>query len=216
MTRKECRPNNEKPNTEPESAFENHQPDSGQTSDKKTSSPPRSLKNRILWEVLDWIRIFAIAGLIAWICNSFFIINTQVPTGSMEDTIPKPSRVLSSRMHYWFSDPQHGDVVLFDPPDGDEYYYVKRVIGLPGDTILIADGKVYINGSDEPLDEPYLKETPIGDFGPYEVPEGCYFVMGDNRNHSNDSRYWINTYVPRENIYAKAIFVYWPRLSIIR
>jgi len=164
-----------------------------------------------LW---DWMRIFLIAMAGAWLCNHILIMNTKVPTGSMEDTLPKPCRVISSRVHYWFSDPVRGDVVLFDPPDGDEYYYVKRVIGEPGDTILIVDGKVYINGSDEPLEEPYLKETPLPlSFGPYTVPEGCYFVMGDNRNHSNDSRYWINTFVPRDTIYAKALFVYWPRLS---
>lgn len=182
----------------------------------KAAPPEASVGSRIKKELLEWIRIFLIAAAGAWLCNHFLIMNTQVPTGSMEDTIPKPSRIISSRIHYWFSDPERGDVILFDPPDGDIYYYVKRVIGLPGDTIVIIDGKVYLNGSDEPLDEPYLREAATGSFGPYTVPEGCYFVMGDNRNHSNDSRYWHNSFVPRESIYAKALFVYWPRISLIQ
>lgn len=164
----------------------------------------------------EWIPIFIVAAIGAWLCNNFFLMNTQVPTGSMADTIPKPSRIISSRIHYWFDDPQRGDVVLFDPPFEEEYYYVKRVIGLPGDTVTIRNGLVYINDATTPLDEPYLAETPRGNFGPYQVPEDCYFVLGDNRNHSNDSRYWTTTYVPRENIYAKALFVYWPKISWIQ
>ena len=176
---------------------------------------PRPLKEKILSELIDWIKILTIAAIGAWLCNTFLLMNTEIPTGSMEDTIPTGSRIISSRVHYWFSDPERGDVILFEPPDGDIYPYVKRVIGLPGETVTIIDGLVYINDSSEPLDEPYLKEIPVGDFGPYVVPEGCYFVMGDNRNHSNDSRYWNNTFVPRDNVYAKALFSYWPRLSLI-
>ena len=176
---------------------------------------PRPLKEKILSELIDWIKILTIAAIGAWLCNTFLLMNTEIPTGSMEDTIPIGSRIISSRVHYWFSDPERGDVILFEPPDGDIYPYVKRVIGLPGETVTIIDGLVYINDSSEPLDEPYLKEIPVGDFGPYVVPEGCYFVMGDNRNHSNDSRYWNNTFVPRDNVYAKALFSYWPRLFLI-
>ena len=175
---------------------------------KEKKSPAQDIK--------EWLVILVFAALGAWLCNSFLLMNTEVPTGSMADTIPKPSRIISSRVHYWSADPKRGDVVLFDPPFEEEYYYVKRVIGLPGETVTIRDGLVYINGSTQPLEEPYLAETPRGSFGPYTVPEGCYFVMGDNRNHSNDSRYWDVKYIPRENIYAKALFVYWPRISLIR
>ena len=175
---------------------------------KEKKSPAQDIK--------EWLVILVFAALGAWLCNSFLLMNTEVPTGSMADTIPKPSRIISSRVHYWSADPKRGDVVLFDPPFEEEYYYVKRVIGLPGETVTIRDGLVYINDSTLPLEEPYLADTPRGSFGPYTVPEGCYFVMGDNRNHSNDSRYWDVKYVPRENIYAKALFVYWPRISLIR
>ncbi len=189
---------------------------------KQTSPEPSASQateapqNKLTQLIKEWIPIIIVAAIGAWLCNNFFLMNTQVPTGSMADTIPKPSRIISSRIHYWSNDPERGDVVLFDPPFEEEYYYVKRVIGLPGDTVTIRDGLIYINDATEPLDEPYLAETPRGNFGPYQVPEGCYFMLGDNRNHSNDSRYWSSPYVPRKNIYAKALIVYWPRISLIR
>ena len=97
----------------------------------------------------------------------------------------------------------------------DEKYYVKRVIGLPGEKVTIKDAKIYINDSDKPLDEPYLPEEWVYVNGSdeeltYQVPEGCYFMLGDNRNNSSDARFWNNTYLKRENVIAKAVFKYWP------
>ena len=94
--------------------------------------------------------------------------------------------------------------------DNEKVYYVKRVIGLPGETVEVKDGKVYINGSDTPLDEPYLPEPMEGSYGPYEVPEGCYFMMGDNRNNSLDARFWDNKFVAKNKIVAKVLFCYYP------
>ena len=148
--------------------------------------------------------------------NSFVLMNTEVPTGSMVETIPKPSRIISSRVHYWFSDPERGDVILFDPPFEQEYYYVKRVIGLPGETVTIRNGLVYINDSATPLDEPYLPDAPRGNFGPFQVPEGCYFMMGDNRNNSWDSRYWKNKYVEKEEILGKVSLEFYPELKSLK
>lgn len=107
---------------------------------------------------------------------------------------------------------REGDIVVFRYPDDESEIYVKRVIGLPGDTIAIEDGKIYINGSTEPLQEDYLKEEWTVATGPYtfEVPEGSYFMMGDNRNDSWDARYWSNTYVTKDKILGKALFTYWP------
>ena len=95
--------------------------------------------------------------------------------------------------------------------------FIKRVIGLPGETVTIRDGKVYINDSTEPLRDDFCPETPVGDFGPYEVPEGCYFMLGDNRNVSKDSRYWLNPYVEKDKIIGKAFLRYWPlnKISLI-
>ena len=95
-------------------------------------------------------------------------------------------------------------------------YYVKRVIGLPGDTIDIVDDNVYLNGSDTPLDEPYLAEKmKPGESFHFEVPEGCYFMMGDNRNYSMDARYWQNPYISKDKMVAKVLFEYFPTPKII-
>ena len=106
---------------------------------------------------------------------------------------------------------RRGDIVIFKYPDDESVDYLKRIIGLPGETVEIISGKVYING--ELLDEPYLSEEPTGDFGPYQVPEDSYFMLGDNRAVSKDSRYWHNTYVKKDKIIAKAFVMYWPSLK---
>ena len=166
-------------------------------------------------ELFSWIRIILIAVVIAFVINNFIIINANVPTGSMENTIMPGDRMIGLRTAYWFSDPQRGDIVIFKFPDDERETYVKRVIGMPGDKVVIKDAKIYINDAKEPLKEDYLPEewTYInGSDEPleYQVPEDSYFVLGDNRNHSADARGWINTYVKKSKIIAKAEFVYWP------
>lgn len=169
-------------------------------------------------EIISWIQIIVAAVAIALVLNNFVIANSRVPTGSMEKTIMAKSRVIGSRLSYIRSDPKRGDVVIFHFPDDPtgKLYYVKRVIGLPGETVNIVDGKVYINGSDTPLDEPYLAEPMEGSYGPYTVPEGCYFMLGDNRNNSQDARFWQNKYVAKDKIIAKVLFSYYPKLGKIR
>ncbi|MEG7532000.1 MAG: signal peptidase I, partial [Hungatella sp.] len=117
---------------------------------------------------------------------------------------------------YHFTDPKRGDIIIFRFPDDESIYYVKRIIGMPGDIIDIRDGQVYLNNSEAPLEEPYIRE-PM-DPSPalhYEVPEGSYFMMGDNRNYSADSRFWQNTFVKREKIIAKVLFRYFPTIGKI-
>ena len=110
---------------------------------------------------------------------------------------------------YWFGEPQRGDIIVFWAPDLEKTRYVKRIIAKAGDTLEIVNGTVYLNG--EELNEPYLREAMRAeDFGPVTVPEGSYFCMGDNRNHSLDARYWENTWVTKEDIIGKVYFVYWP------
>ena len=174
---------------------------------KDTSNGGGSLKV----EILSWIQILLVAACIAFVLNTFIIANSRVPSGSMENTIMTNDRVIGSRLSYHFSDPERGDIVIFKYPDDPSIYYVKRIIGLPGDTIDIVDGAVYLNGSDTPLDEPYLREPMLPEEPMhFEVPDNCYFMMGDNRNNSNDARYWQNTYVERDAIIAKVLFRYWP------
>ena len=166
-------------------------------------------------EIISWIQIIVAAVIIALVLHNFIIANSRVPTGSMENTIMSKSRVIGSRLAYLTSDPERGDVVIFHFPDDPtgKIYSVKRVIGLPGETVNVVDGKVYINDSDTPLDEPYLPEPMEGSYGPYTVPEGCYFMMGDNRNNSLDARFWKNRFVEKDKIIAKVLFTYFPKIE---
>lgn len=167
--------------------------------------------------ILSWAITIAIALALALLINNVLIVNASVPSGSMETTIMTGSRMFGLRVSYWGSDPVRGDIIIFKYPDDPSKNFVKRVIGMPGDTVEIIDGVTYVNG--EELEETYLNETPADlDFGPYEVPEDSYFVMGDNRNHSNDSRMWKNTYVPRNAVLGKAVFCYWPmnRIGVLK
>lgn len=132
-----------------------------------------------------------------------------VPTASMNPTCKPGSLYLGSRLAYVSADVQRGDPVLFHftEPDGTETIYLKRVIGLPGDTVSFLGNTLYVNG--KILDESkYLSSdvtTVAAEGGPieYVVPDGCYFVMGDNRENSYDSRYWVNPFVQRSAIVGK-------------
>ena len=127
---------------------------------RKIKSPMSGLTG---WkrEVWEWVKIIVTAALIALFLTSCIIANSEVPSGSMENTIMTGDRVIGSRLSYKFSDPERGDIVIFHFPDNESLYYVKRIIGLPGDTVDIVDGHVYLNGSQEPLDEPYIREPMI-------------------------------------------------------
>lgn len=180
-----------------------------------------SEKQKFNWkeELISWGQVFVIAALIAFVLNRFIIANSRVPSASMENTIMTHDRVIGSRLAYNSSDPKRGDIVIFYFPDDvtEKTYYVKRIIGLPGDIIDIKHGHVYLNNSDTPLEEPYIKEpmeTPEDLH--YEVPEGCYFMLGDNRNSSADSRCWHNTFVKKEKIVAKVLFRYFPSIGKIQ
>lgn len=163
-------------------------------------------KKKILKEVLDWVIVIAVAVIMALIINKFIIYKVSPPTGSMESTIMIDDKVITYRLAYLFSGPKRGDIVVFEAPDTPEEDYIKRVIGLPGDTVEGIDGVVYING--EPIKEEYLNEPMEGSFDPIEVPKGCYFMMGDNRNVSWDARYWENKFVKKNMIRGKALFKY--------
>lgn len=189
---------------------------------RKTNSSGKKANNKqdeedekptsIARELLSWVLYFVVAIVIALVLKTFVIINATVPTGSMENTIMPGDDILGFRLAYTFSEPKRGDIIIFKYPDDESQKYVKRIIGLPGDTVIIEDGKVYINGSTVPYQESYLKEQWVVATGPYEfqVPEDSYLVLGDNRNNSSDARYWINQYVSKDEIIGKALCVYFP------
>ncbi len=185
-------------------------------------------------EVLSWIRMLVIVVVVVFLVMRFVIVNATVPSGSMEPTVMTRDRLIGFRFSYWFSEPKRGDIVLFKYPLDESVTYIKRVIGLPGETVDIRDGKIYIDGSDTPLTEDYLNGEWYweNDGFHYEVPEGCYFVLGDNRNNSADARVWADealatglaqtveeaekyTYVTDRELRAKAIFTYFRHFKLL-
>lgn len=183
--------------------------DTGQ--EEKDQQPETNWKQE-LWE---WGKAIGIAIIAALILTQVIFVNASIPSGSMENTIMTGDRVLGFRWSYFSSVPQRGDVVMFYFPDDEREIYVKRVIGLPGETIQIIGGKVYVNEQEQPLEEPYIKGVPSGDFGPYSVPEGSYFMLGDNRLHSWDSRKWDNTFVKIDKIIGKAFVRLFPNPGLL-
>ncbi|MHB8105166.1 MAG: signal peptidase I [Dehalococcoidales bacterium] len=130
----------------------------------------------------------------------------EVFQSSMQPNFAEGQRVMVLKAAYWFGEPQRGDVVVFKAPDGTDEEWIKRIIGLPGDTVEVVRGAVYVNG--EKLDEPYVKRSFSYSFQKEVVPPEYYFFLGDNRDISNDShRGWL---MPRSNLIGKAWLVYWP------
>jgi len=215
--------------------------------ENNTKTAPEKKPVNIKKEIISWIIIIAVAFGLALFITEVIIMKAEIISGSMKPGLQIDDHVIGNRLAYLFSEPERGDVIFFEFPlsdkclyeidpeltydkrDGETGYsyhkessvYVKRIIGLPGETVTIKSGKVYINDSSAPLDEPYLNEVPKNrNFGPFVVPEGKYFVLGDNRNHSEDARFWDNTvddpsdpdydpdrfrYVSMDAIYAKAV-----------
>lgn len=178
--------------------------------------------------VFEYVRVVVIGALIAFLLCKFVIINAEVPTGSMIPTISRGDRMIGLRLTYVFSDPKRGDVAIFKCPEpGVDYntLFVKRVIGLPGETVTIEKGVVYITppGGDPKVDRKkldesaYLYETPKADMkvnnAEWVLGGNEYFMMGDNRNNSRDCRYFGP--VTRERMQAKVLFKYYKKFEIM-
>lgn len=164
------------------------------------------MKNKLVKEIISWIMVFVIAFGLATFINKVIILKVEVPTGSMEKTIMVGDKVITYRLAYLFSEPKRGDIIVFPFPDDESVDYIKRIIGLPGEKIEGKDGYVYING--KKLEESYVTSLLDDDFGPYTVPANSYFMMGDNRSISEDSRYWEDKFVKKSKIIGKAIVKY--------
>jgi signal peptidase I len=178
----------------------------------------------------EYFESIVIAVILALFVRTWAVQAFKIPTGSMENNLLIGDHLLVNKFVFAPSggggerallpmrDIRRGDIVVFKYPDEPERDFIKRVIGLPGDTLELRNKKVYVNG--QPLDEPYVhflqaardsQEVTSFDvrerYGPVQVPEGQYFVMGDNRDNSQDSRYW--GFLPRGHIKGKALMIYW-------
>ncbi|HIE51392.1 MAG TPA: signal peptidase I [Armatimonadetes bacterium] len=159
-------------------------------------------------------------ALVFLIIRPFIVQAFYIPSGSMEPTLHGShstwrngpnDRILVNKFIYHFRPPQRQDIIVFKAPpsvSSERKDFIKRLIGLPGDKIEVKNGRVYVN--DEPLEEPYVMEPPNYYYPPVIVPEGCYFVLGDNRNDSNDSHAWLNPFLPAKNVLGKAMVIFWP------
>lgn len=172
-----------------------------------------------MWKKLGfWARDLILAVVIALMVILFLYQPVKVEGTSMMPSLTDQERIFINKFVYrlGIDDVQRGDTVVFWHGGDPSKSYIKRVIGLPGDIIEVRAGVVHVNGV--PLNEPYVPEEyrDGGSFGPATVEEGHYFVMGDHRSSSNDSRNWGP--VRRDDIYGKAVFVYWPleKVGVVR
>lgn len=178
------------------------------------SKPDKQLS---VWrELFEYVKMVIFVVVFVVILQNYLIINAKIPSESMENTIMTGDRVVGNRLSYLFKEPERFDIIIFKFPDDESQLFIKRIIGMPGEKVEVRDGKVYIDDSETPLDDSFVLETPLGDWGPYVVPEDHYFVMGDNRNDSKDSRYWTNISVAKDKIEGKAVLRYFPGLKILK
>ena len=155
--------------------------------------------------IRDTIQVVVLA-LVIFVMVRVVVQNHIVEGVSMEPSVHDGQVIMVSKMAYWFETPQRGDIVVFHFPRNRDQDFIKRVIGLPGDTIEIREGETYIDGY--PLDESFLEVRPSSSLPSRQIPQGHYFVMGDNRNNSYDSRAWGT--VPCDDIVGQAWFNIWP------
>ncbi|MCR8636530.1 MULTISPECIES: signal peptidase I [Paenibacillus] len=163
--------------------------------------------------IKEWVPTLAITIAISFTFNTYIAQGMTVPTGSMLPTIQLEDKILVEKM-VGLTNFQFGDVVVFYPPlpGHEEERFVKRLIGLPGDTIEIKQGKLIRNG--QIIEEAYVKEPIKYSFGPVQVPEDQYFFLGDNRNDSLDSHLWPTPFVSKDKLVGKVMFRYYPIADI--
>jgi signal peptidase I len=193
------------------------------------ATPPAPKSN--IGEIVSFVKTLAIFLLAALVLRASVVEAFKIPSGSMIPTLRIHDHILVSKLSYGvrvpfmansayvFAQPQRGDIVVFTRPDEtdtpledeSDINIIKRVVGLPGDTVEVRDTKLYINN--QPLEESYARweEGGIreGNFGPEKIPAGHIFLLGDNRDHSRDSRFWQDPFLPIERVKGRAMIIYW-------
>ena len=159
-------------------------------------------------EAKDWIVSIVIAVALALFIRQFIVELYVVDGPSMRPTLLSEERLVVNKFVYRVRNPERGEIIVFKYPRDTSRDFIKRVIAVPGDTIKIEDGRVYVNR--DLKDEPYILEKTLSDYPEATVPEGHIFVMGDNRNNSEDSRFADVGFVPYELVKGKAVLVFWP------
>ena len=179
-------------------------------------------REELIREVKEWANSIIVALILTLIIRTFVVQAFKIPSGSMRPTLLEGDKLFVNKYIYRFDPPHRGDIIVFKYPVDMKKDFIKRLVGLPGETVEIRDGKITVDG--QVLTDPasfgkfyYYNHDPYG--GPDEkvhVPENAYFVLGDNSANSQDSRFW--GFVPKKNILGKAVFRWWPpkRIGPIR
>jgi len=185
-------------------------------SEEKTEAKLSQFQNseKSFWEkTKENLVILAIALGLSLLIRTLIAEPRFIPSDSMFPTLEIGDRLVIEKVSYYFRPPQFGDIIVFNPPSqlqeigyAADQAFIKRVIGQPGQVVEVKKGQVYVD--DQPLFERYIAEEPNYQLLPVKVPENSYFVMGDNRNDSNDSHVW--GFLPKENIIGRAVFRFWP------
>ncbi|AKX93731.1 signal peptidase I [Neomoorella thermoacetica] len=164
----------------------------------------------------DLLQSLVVAAVLAVIIRAFLFTPFYIPSPSMEPTLYPGDRIIVNRLAYRLGDPQRGDVVVFHYPLDPSRDYIKRVVAVGGDTVEARNNVLYVNGQPQPPEKYLPPGVVYSDFGPVKVPPNNYFMMGDNRNNSADSRVWGT--LDRRLVIGKAMFIFWPlnRLGLIR
>lgn len=172
-------------------------------------------KSKTKFYLVDWTETLLVALFFALLIRQYIIQTSVVPSGSMIPTIEIGDRLFVSKFNYKFRTPYRGEIVVFRSPDHDGRDFVKRCIGLPGEKVELINGQVFIDNVPLIMPGVVLHED-VTNYGPVVVPEGSYFMLGDNRAHSRDSRYW--GYVPQTQLIGKALFTFFPfsRMRVLK
>ncbi len=179
-------------------------------SKSKSISTPKNTTWQTIWEN---VQILVIAIMLAVIIRTFIAEPRYIPSESMYPTLETGDRLVVEKVSYYFHPPQPGDIIVFEPPMQLQLQgyqksqaFIKRIVARGGDTVAVKDGKVYVNN--QLLEENYILESPHYNLESVNIPEGYLFVMGDNRNNSNDSHVW--GFLPEKNVIGHAIFRFFP------
>lgn len=179
------------------------------------------MKKRFLPWMRETVETIVIAFILAFLIRTFVVQAFYIPSGSMKPNLQIGDRILAYKFLYGLKNVKRGDIIVFKFPLNPRKDFIKRVIGLPGDIIKVENKEIYVNGKQ--LSEPYIVHGdkwnsgfPRDEYPPTPVPAGSLFMLGDNRDSSDDSRYW--GFVPAKNIVGEAFLVYWPlwRIRIMR
>lgn len=172
------------------------------------------MKSKVKAVVLEYVKSFVIAIILALLIRGFVVQAFKIPSGSMRPTLIEGDRILVNRFIYRFREPQRGDVIVFRFPNNLKKDFIKRLVAMGGESVEVAEGNILVDGSvisaPSIFKERYYRSR--GSYGvqgrPVNIPEGYFYVLGDNSSSSRDSRYW--GFVSRKNLIGKAFVIYWP------